>query len=45
MSGEEQKEEIVREEDEHGVIISFPVWTKKNAPKESQSKWEPPIYL
>jgi len=41
----EEKEQIIREEDEHGSIISYPVWSKKNAPKESQNKWEVPIYL
>jgi len=43
--GDEEKEETMQEEDEHGNIIHYPVWSKKNAPKERQDKWEVPIYL
>jgi hypothetical protein len=43
--GDEEKEETMQEEDEHGNIIHYPVWSKKNAPKERQNKWEVPIYL
>ena len=42
---EEEKEQPVREEDEQGNILVYPVWTKKNAPKDKQDKWEVPIYL
>ena len=42
---EEDKEQIIREEDEHGNIIAYPAWSKKNAPKDQQNKWEVPIYL
>jgi hypothetical protein len=45
MSDEENKEQIMHEEDEQGSIIAYPVWTKKNAPKDQQNKWEVPIYL
>jgi len=41
----EQKEPMIHEEDEHGNILIYPNWSKKNAPKEQQSKWEVPIYL
>ena len=42
---DDEKEQTIREEDEHGNILIYPAWSKKNAPKESQSKWEVPIYL
>jgi hypothetical protein len=42
---EEEKEQIIREEDEHGNIIAYPAWSKKNAPNDQQNKWEVPIYL
>lgn len=41
---DEEKEQTVHEEDE-GTILIYPVWTKKNAPSDKQSKWEVPIYL
>lgn len=44
MSGEE-KVKTVHEEDDQGNILVYPVWNKKNAPKENQDKWEVPIYL
>ena len=44
MAGEE-KEQIIREEDEYGNIISYLAWSKKNAPKDQQNKWEVPIYI
>jgi hypothetical protein len=44
MEGEE-KEQIIREEDEYGNIIAYPAWSKKNAPRDQQNKWEVPIYL
>jgi len=44
MSGE-QDEKMVREEDEHGNILVYPAWTKKNAPKDGQDKWEVPLYI
>jgi len=33
------------EEDEQGNILVYPAWSKKNAPKDEQSKWEVPIYM
>jgi hypothetical protein len=45
MSDKEEKEQIIHEEDEYGNIIAYPVWSKKNVPKECQNKWEVPIYL
>jgi hypothetical protein len=42
---DEKSEQMVREEDEHGNIIVYPIWTKKNAPKDAQNKWEVPIYI
>ena len=42
---DEEKEEMVHEEDEHGNVLVYPVWSKKNAPKDNQSKWEVPVYL
>jgi hypothetical protein len=44
-TSDEGKDKIIQEEDEHGNIISYPIWSKKNAPKERQDKWEVPIYL
>jgi hypothetical protein len=44
MEGEE-KEQIIRKEDEYGNIITYPAWSKKNAPRDQQIKWEVPIYL
>jgi len=41
----EEKEEMIREEDEFGNVIIYPGWSKKNAPKERQDKWDVPIYL
>jgi len=43
--GDEEKEPMIHEEDEHGNILIYPNWSKKNAPKEQQSKWEVPIYM
>jgi hypothetical protein len=45
IMGEEDKEVTVHEEDEQGNILVYPVWNKKNTPKENLSKWEVPIYL
>ena len=42
---DEEKEQIIQEEDEQGNILSYPVWSTKNVPKERQDKWEVPIYL
>ena len=42
---EEEKEKTVHEEDEQGIILAYPAWNKKNAPKDNQNKWEVPIYL
>ena len=42
---EEEKEQTVHEEDEQGNILADPAWSKKNAPKDNQDKWEVPIYL
>jgi len=42
---DEEKEQTIQEEDEQGNILIYPVWSKKNAPKERQDKWEVPIYL
>jgi hypothetical protein len=42
---DEEKEETIKEEDEHGNILFFPAWSKKNAPKDRQDKWEIPIYI
>jgi hypothetical protein len=41
----EQKEPMIHEEDEYGNILIYPNWSKKNAPKEQQNKWEVPIYM
>jgi len=43
--GEEEKEQTIHEEDEHGNILIYPAWSKKNAPKDRQDRWEVPIYL
>ena len=40
-----EKEQLVREEDEHGCLLVYPAWSKKNAPAEKNSKWEVPVYL
>lgn len=45
MGDEEEKEQVVKEEDEQGNILVYPAWSRKNAPKEQQSKWEVPIYV
>jgi len=45
MSDEEKEEQVIREEDEHGNTIIYPAWSKKNAPKDRQDKWEVPIYI
>jgi len=42
---DEEKEQTVHEEDEYGNVLVYPVWSKKNAPKDKQSKWEVPIYI
>jgi hypothetical protein len=42
---DEEKEQIVHEDDDQGNILAYPAWNKKNAPKDNQSKWEVPIYL
>jgi hypothetical protein len=42
---DEEKEQTIQEEDEQGNILTYPVWSKKNAPKERQDKWVVPIYL
>lgn len=42
---DEEKEQTLREEDDGGIILSYPAWNKKNAPKDKQDKWEVPIYL
>jgi hypothetical protein len=41
----EEKEQMIQEEDEYGIILTYPNWSKKNAPKEQQSKWEVSIYM
>jgi hypothetical protein len=41
----EEKEQPIKEEDEHGNILVYPAWSKKNAPKDRQDKWEIPIYI
>jgi hypothetical protein len=45
MSDEEKEEQVIREEDEYGNILVYPSWSKKNAPKDKQDKWEVPIYI
>jgi len=44
MSNEE-KEQIIREEDEQGNILIYPAWSKKNTPKGRENTWEVPIYI
>ena len=41
----EENEQMVNEEDEQGNILVYPAWSKKNAPKDKQNKWEVPIYM
>ncbi len=41
----EQKGQMVHEEDEQGNILVYPAWSKKKAPRDIQSKWEVPIYM
>jgi hypothetical protein len=41
----EENEQMVNEEDEQGNILVYPAWSKKNAPKDEQSKWDVPIYM
>ena len=38
----EENEQMVNEEDEQGNILVYPAWSKKNAPKDKQNKWEVP---
>jgi len=45
MSDEEKNDQIIQEEDEHGNLLVYPVWSKKNAPEDRQDKWEVPIYI
>ncbi len=42
---EKEPEQMIREEDEYGNLLVYPAWTKKNAPKDEQNKWEVPAYL
>ena len=42
---DQEKEQTIQEEDEQGNILIYPAWSKKNAPKDKQDKWEVPIYL
>jgi hypothetical protein len=42
---DEEEEQVVREEDEYGNVLVYPAWSKKNAPKDGQNKWEVPIYI
>lgn len=42
---EKEDEQVIREEDEYGNVLVYPAWSKKNAPKDGQSKWEVPIYI
>jgi len=42
---DEEREQTIQEEDEHGNILIYSAWSKKNAPKDKQDKWEVPIYL
>ena len=30
---DDEKEQTIQEEDEHGNILIYPAWSKKNAPK------------
>ncbi len=43
MSDEEVQ--IIREVDEYGNVLVYPAWSKKNAPKDGQSRREVPIYI
>jgi hypothetical protein len=43
--GDEEKEPMIQEEDEQGNLLTYPTWSKKNAPKGQQNKWEVPIYM
>jgi len=43
--GDEEKVQMIHEEDEYGNILVYPAWSKKTVPKEKQDKWEVPIYL
>ena len=42
---DEEEEQVIREEDEYGNVLVYPAWSKKNAPKDGQNKWEVPIYI
>ncbi len=42
---DEEGEQNIQEEDEHGNMLIYPAWSKKNAPKEREDKWEVPIYI
>ena len=42
---DDEKVQTIQEEDEHGNILIYPAWSKKNIPKDKQDKWEVPIYL
>jgi hypothetical protein len=42
---DEEKEQLIREEGEQGNILIYPAWSKKNAPKDREDKWEVPIYI
>ncbi|HOO54422.1 MAG TPA: hypothetical protein PLM24_02210 [Methanothrix sp.] len=42
---DEEEEQVVREVDEYGNVLVYPAWSKKNAPKDGQNKWEVPIYI
>lgn len=33
----EEKDQIIREEDDQGNILSYPAWNKKNALKDNQN--------
>lgn len=41
----EEKEQLVHEEDEQGNVLVYPAWSRKNAPKDKQNRWEVPIYM
>ncbi|MCK9587208.1 MAG: hypothetical protein PHD17_02925 [Methanothrix soehngenii] len=45
LEEKEENEQMVNEEDEQGNILVYPAWSKKNAPKDKQNKWEVPIYM
>jgi hypothetical protein len=42
---DEEKEQIIQEEDEQGNKLIYPAWSKKNAPMDRQDKWDVPIYI